>query len=107
MVHECLAVADELAKSGRKATVIDAYSLPLKTEDVLRIAARSGGTIVTVEDNYTGGLDAELAIAIANNGDEITLRNLYVQRLPKSGKEPEDVLQFVGLDRKRILEAVS
>ena len=107
MVHECLAVADELAKSGRKATVIDAYSLPLKADDVLRIAARSGGTIVTVEDNYTGGLDAELAIAIANNGDEITLRNLYVQRLPKSGKEPEDVLKFVGLDRKRILEAVS
>ena len=107
MVHECIAVADELAKNGRKATVIDAYSLPLKTEDVLRIAARSGGTIVTVEDNYTGGLDAELAIAIANNGDEITLRNLYVTRLPKSGKEPDDVLQFVGLDRKRILDAVS
>ncbi len=107
MVHECLAVADELAKGGRKAAVIDAYSLPLKTEDVLRIAARSGGTIVTVEDNYTGGLDAELAIAIANNGDEITLRNLYVTRLPKSGKEPDDVLRFVGLDRKRILEAVS
>jgi transketolase len=107
MVHECIAAADELAKNGRKTTVIDAYSLPLKTEDVLRIAARSGGTIVTVEDNYTGGLDAEIAIAIANNGDEITLRNLYVTRLPKSGKEPDDVLQFVGLDRKRILDAVS
>jgi transketolase len=106
MVHECLAVADELAKNGRKATVIDAYSLPLKVDDVLRIAARSGGTIVTVEDNYTGGLDAELAIAIANNGDEIALRNLYVQRLPKSGKEPDDVLTFVGLDRRRIVEAV-
>lgn len=107
MVHECLKVADDLAKNGRKATVIDAYSLPLKADDVLRMAARSGGTIVTVEDNYTGGLDAELAIAIASNGDEITLKNLHVRRLPKSGKEPDDVLAFLDLDRNRILEAVS
>ncbi|HEV2296036.1 MAG TPA: transketolase [Tepidisphaeraceae bacterium] len=107
MVHECVAIADELAKNGRRATVIDAYSLPLNTEDVLRIAARSGGRIVTVEDNYTGGLDAELSIAIAGNGDDITLQNLYVQRLPKSGKEPEDVLSFLDLDRKAILNAIA
>ncbi len=107
MVHECLKIADELAKDGRKAAVIDAYSLPLKTEEVLRIAARSGGSIVTVEDNYTGGLDAELAIAIANSGDEITLKNLFVQRLPKSGKEPDDVLHFLNLDRNAILSALS
>jgi len=37
MVHECLAAADELAKAGKKATVIDAYSLPLKTDEVLAI----------------------------------------------------------------------
>src|SRR5207237_4682700 len=61
MVHECLKAADELAKAGKKAAVIDAYSLPLKTTELLQFAARSGGTIVTVEDNYTGGLDAELA----------------------------------------------
>jgi transketolase len=107
MVHECLAVADELAKNGRKATVIDAYSLPLNTEEVLKVAARSGGQVVTVEDNYTGGLDAELSIAIANNDDDFTLKNLYVRRLPKSGKEPDDVLAFVELDRKSILAAVS
>ncbi|HEY2589440.1 MAG TPA: transketolase [Tepidisphaeraceae bacterium] len=107
MVHECLKAADELAKSGRKVTVIDAYSLPLKTDDVLQIAARSGGTIVTVEDNYTGGLDAEIAIAIANSGDDIKLKNLYVTQIPKSGREPDDVLNYVGLGAKQILAAVS
>ncbi|HYO08067.1 MAG TPA: transketolase [Tepidisphaeraceae bacterium] len=106
MVHECLRAADEMAKIGRSATVIDAYSLPLNTAGVLEVAARSGGTIVTVEDNYTGGLDAELAIAIANSGDEIALRNLFVGKFPKSGKEPEDVLNFVGLGHRAILEAV-
>ena len=107
MVHECLKVADELAKSGRKASVIDAYSFPLDTRGVLDVAARSGGRIVTVEDNYTGGLDAEIAIAITNNGDDFTLKNLFVKRIPKSGKEPDDVLGFLALDAQAILAAVT
>ena len=68
MVHECLKAADELAKSGKKATVIDAYSLPLQTKGILEIAQKNGGRIVTVEDNYSGGLDAEIAMAIAQAG---------------------------------------
>ena len=106
MVHECLKVADELAKNGRKATVIDAYSLPLKTEGILEIAARNGGTIITVEDNYTGGLDAELAAAIAARDDEMTLQPMYVRQIPKSGREPQDVLDYLGLGWKQIAEAV-
>jgi transketolase len=107
MLHECLKVADELRKSGRGAAVIDAYSFPLDTKGVLDLAARSGGRIVTVEDNYTGGLDAELAVAITNNGDDISLRNLYVRQIPKSGKEPDDVLDYLNLGHKAILNAVS
>jgi transketolase len=106
MVHECLKVADDLAKSGRRATVVDAYSLPLNTDAVLDLAARAGGRIVTVEDNYTGGLDAELATAIANRGDDITLKNLYVTQFPKSGREPQDVLDYLNLGHKAILNAV-
>jgi transketolase len=108
MVHECLRVADEMAKSGRKATVIDAYALPIADpEQILAIAARSGGTIVTVEDNYTGGLDAELAIAIARSGDDVKLKNIFVDRIPKSGREPDDVLNYLDLGAKAILQAVS
>lgn len=107
MVHECLKAADELAKSGRKAAVVDAYSLPLKTKELLELAARSGGKIVTVEDNYTGGLDAEIAAAIANNGVKITLKNLHVTRIPKSGREPQDVLDYLDLGAGMIVKAVS
>jgi transketolase len=107
MVHECLKVADELGKSGRKATVIDAYGLPLKNAaQVLSVAARSGGTIVTVEDNYSGGLDAEIAIAIAESGDDVKLKNIFVNRIPKSGREPQDVLDYLDLGSKAILQAV-
>ena len=106
MVHECLKAADELAKNGRKATVIDAYALPLKTQGVLDVAARSGGRIITVEDNYTGGLDAELALAIATGDDDIALQSLCARRIPKSGREPAEVLEYVGLGMKEILAAV-
>ena len=106
MVHECLRAADELAKGGKKATVIDAYSLPLKTDEVLKIAERTGGRIVTVEDNYTGGLDAELASAIAATGSGVQVKPLYVNRIPKSGREPADVLAWLDLDVKAILAAM-
>ncbi len=106
MVHECVRAADELARAGKQATVIDAYSLPLNADGVLEIAQRNGGRIITAEDNYTGGLDAELAIAIAERGAQVRLTPFEVRRIPKSGREPEDVLGYLGLDYKRIAAAV-
>ncbi len=106
MVHECLKAADELARSGKKAAVIDAYSFPLKTDGILDLASKSGGRIVTVEDNYTGGLDAEIATAIARRADKIRLNSLYVTNLPKSGREPSEVLDYAGVGFKAILAAV-
>ena len=108
MVHECLKAADELAKSGKKA---DGDRRVLAAAEDRRAPRRSpraaAGRIVTVEDNYTGGLDAEIATAIANSGDDITLKNLYVSQIPKSGREPQDVLDYLDLGVKAILEAVS
>jgi transketolase len=106
MVHEVLKVADELAKSGKKAAVIDAYGLPLKDTGILDVAQRSGGRILCVEDNYAGGLEAELAEQIASSGAKVTLKSLYVRQIPKSGREPQDVLDYLHLGAKAILAAV-
>ena len=106
MVHECLKAADELAKSGKKAGVIDAYGLPLKDTGIVEIAAKSGGRIITVEDNYTGGLDSELAQQIAAGGSGVKLKSLFVQQIPKSGREPQDVLDYLHLGFKAIVAAV-
>jgi len=106
MVHECLKAADELAKSGKKAGVIDAYGLPLKDDGIIQIAAKSGGRIITVEDNYTGGLDSEIAFQIASSGADVTLKALNVHQIPKSGREPSEVLDYLGLGAKAILAAV-
>ena len=69
-------------------------------------AQKSGGTIVTVEDNYSGGLDAEIAMAIATAGSGIKLKSLFVHQIPKSGREPSDVLEYLGLGVKQIVAAV-
>ncbi len=106
MVHECLRAADELKKAGKNATVIDAYSLPMSAQGILDIATRCGGRIITVEDNYTGGLDAEIATAIATTGAAVKLKALYVKQVPKSGREPIDVLEYLHLDAKSIAAAV-
>jgi len=106
MVLECLKAADELAKSGKKATVIDAYGLPLKDSGILDIAARSGGRIVSVEDNYAGGLESELAAQIAAAGAKLTLKALYVKQIPKSGREPQELLDYLHVGSKAILAAI-
>jgi transketolase len=105
MVHECLTASDELAKAGKKWGVVDAYALPIKDNGIIELAQRSGGRIVTVEDNYTGGLDAEIAIQIASSGAAVKLKNLFVRQIPKSGKEPEDVLGYLSLDAKVVVAA--
>jgi len=106
MVHECLDVADQLAESGKKVTVIDAYSLPLKSDELLQIAQKTGVTIVTVEDNYAGGLDAEIGTAIANKGAALKLKSLFVHQVPKSGREPVEVIDYLGLAAKQILQLI-
>jgi transketolase len=106
MVHECLAAADELAKTGLKAAVIDAYSLPLaKGEDLLKFAAQNGKRIITVEDNYSGGLDVEIATAITDHASDVKLERLYVQHFPKSGHTPDDVLNYLNLGKGSIIKA--
>ena len=59
-----------------------------------------------MEDNYTGGLDAEIAVAIADSGDDIKLKSLYVKQIPKSGREPDDVLKYLDLGMSQIVAAV-
>ena len=106
MVYECLRAAEELAKNGKNFGVIDAYGLPFANNGILDAAAKQGGRIITVEDNYSGGLDAEIATAIATTGAGIKFKSLFVKKIPKSGREPQDVLDYLNLGYKAICAAV-
>jgi transketolase len=103
MVHTVLKAAKLLGAQGMPCNVFDAYVFPLDAELILSAARSSGGTILTVEDNYAGGLHAELAEAAAEAGD-VRVHGMTVSRIPKSAKTAEEVFSSVGVGLEQIVE---
>jgi transketolase len=107
LVHSCLEAAEALSAGGTAVTVVDAYSLPMDASSVLALAG-PGGIVLTVEDNYVGGIGSELAeAAAATPGGTPQVRALNVRKIPKSGRTPKDVLAYVHLSVDDILRAVT
>jgi len=106
MVHEANKALDLLDKAGISATLVDLYSLPFDSDKLLDIANSNNGMILTVEDNYGAGLGSAVADALTASGDAFTLRQMYVKRIPKSAKTPEEVLAMCGLTAQDIVKEV-
>jgi transketolase len=103
MVHvakAAVAILEETA--GLSATLIDAYSMPLATEEILAIGDDCRGQILVVEDNYLGGMADELTAAAAASDLGVMVHSMYVQAIPKSAKTAEATLQMVGLTAEDI-----
>ena len=65
-VHFALQAAEELAKQGISAHVLDLRTLqPLDKEAILEATARTGKVLILHEDNKTGGIGAEVSAIIA------------------------------------------
>jgi transketolase len=106
MVHlanETLNILKE--KHSISAGLIDAYSLPLDTDGILKIAATCGGKILVVEDNYAGGFGDEVAVAAAADAPEITVKSLYVKQVPKSARSPKEIMLMANLSPEEIADA--
>jgi transketolase len=103
MLFSALDAAKQLAESGIECNVFDAYTFPLDASPVLEAARKAGGAILTVEDNYIGGLHAELAEAAAVRG-EVRVVGLTANRIPKSAKTAEEVFAYVGVGLDQIVE---
>ncbi|MGQ0629222.1 MAG: transketolase [Phycisphaerales bacterium] len=103
MVHEANKALDALDKAGVSATLVDLYSLPFDTDALLDIANQNGGYIVTIEDNYGGGIGGAVADALTASGDAFTLRQMFVKRIPKSARTPDEVLAMCGLSAQDIV----
>ena len=69
MLHECLAMADELATEGYEVEVVDLRTIkPLDTDTVLASVARTGRLLVVGEAFPWGGVTAEVIARVANEG---------------------------------------
>jgi transketolase len=106
MVHEANKALDMLDKAGISATLVDLYSLPFDTDKLMDIANQNNGQIISIEDNYGGGIGSAIADAIATSGDGFTLKQMHVRRIPKSAKTPEEVLKMCGLTSDDIVKEV-
>ncbi|MEU8261448.1 transketolase [Micromonospora sp. NPDC048999] len=86
-VHNCLAAADELAREGITARVIDLYSVkPLDRQRLLDAVRDTGGRLVVVEDHYPeGGLGSAVLESLADVAEPVRVNHLAVRGLPTSG----------------------
>jgi transketolase len=106
MVHvakQAIALLNE--KSGLSASLVDAYSLPLETEDILQIGDDCEGRILVVEDNYIGGVADEITAAAARSDKGVFVDTMYVRDIPKSAKTPQETLSMVHLAAEDIVAA--
>jgi pyruvate dehydrogenase E1 component beta subunit/2-oxoisovalerate dehydrogenase E1 component beta subunit len=72
MVHEALAVADELATEGTEVEVVDLRSVkPLDTDTVMASVARTGRLLCVGESWPWGGVTAEVIARVATEGFDL------------------------------------
>jgi transketolase len=102
MVHEANKALEALDKAGISASLVDLYSLPFDRDGLLDIINSSGGLVLSVEDNFGGGIGSSIADAILDSGDGFRLEQMHVTRIPKSARTPEEVLQMCGLNHEAI-----
>ncbi|WP_084703841.1 transketolase [Phaeacidiphilus oryzae] len=104
-VHECLSAADELARHGIPARVIDLYSVKPVDAETLECAAEETGALVVVEDHRPeGGLGEAVLSALAERRLSPAVAHLAVRVLPDSGGTAE-LLDFAGISAAHITAA--
>ncbi len=104
-LNETLKAYEDLKSEGISIRVIDLYSVkPVDTESLLRAAAATNNTLITVEDHYReGGLGDAVLDAVASEG--IKVHKLAVTSLPRSGK-PEELIEVHGISAASIARKV-
>jgi transketolase len=106
-LYQSLAAADQLARDGIQARVIDLYSVkPIDTETVAAAAEATQGRVVVVEDHHPeGGLGSAVIDALLAAGTQpLHVAHLSVRELPGSGT-PAELLGAAGIDAQHIESA--
>ena len=71
VLHYCLEAAEQVAAEGIEVEVVDLRTLkPLDKETVLESVKKTGKLLIVHEDNITGGVGAEVAALVADEGFE-------------------------------------
>jgi transketolase len=104
MVHEARKALPRLQEQGITATLVDLYSLPFNHAAIARLARENHGRVLTLEDNYGAGIGSAVAEALGECGGIDRFKAMYVRQIPKSGRTPDAVLRYLGLDADAIVQ---
>jgi transketolase len=107
MVHEAKKALTRLQQQGVAATLVDLYSVPFDADAILALARDHQGCVLTVEDNYGGGIGSAVADCLSAHGEGISVQQMYVRQIPKSGRTPDDVLRYLGLSADDIVHTAA
>lgn len=103
MVHEALAAADELAKQGINARVINIHTIkPLDVEIIVKAATETGAIVTAEEHSIIGGLGGAVAEALAETCPVPVLRVGVEDTFGESGPA-KDLLKRYGLSAENIV----
>lgn len=102
-IHLALEAREMLAQQGIQAAVIDVYSLPVNATDLVDALSSSGRTALCVEDNFAMGVGGAVASIAAEHGG-IRVKSLHCQRMPKSSRQPAEMIEYVGVAPPQIAD---
>lgn len=106
-LYEALNAAEDLAKSGVNARILDPFTIkPLDKEAIIKNASECGGRVVVVEDHYKeGGLGEAVLSAVAEQRN-VVVKHLGVTEVPRSGP-PTVLIDKYGISARCVKEAVT
>ncbi|MEE9404700.1 MAG: transketolase [Algisphaera sp.] len=103
MVHEVNKALEQLDNAGIDATVVDLYSLPFDGDAIADLANANNGKVLCVEDNYGNAMGSAVADVLSATGDAFDVQQMHVTYPPKSGKTPDEILQYCKLSADHIV----
>ncbi|WP_434510993.1 transketolase family protein [Desulfitobacterium sp. AusDCA] len=106
MVAAALEAAEESAKRGINAAVVNVASVkPLDQETIIRMAKATGAVVTAEEHTVIGGLGSAVAEVLAENAPAPMARVGIKDSFGQSGR-PYELLEKYGLTSKEIMEAI-
>lgn len=105
MVHKALEAADELAREGIEAEVINLHTIkPLDREGVLESAARTGRVVTCEEHTVLGGLGGAVAELLGEDMP-LPMRRVGTRDVFGVSGEADQLVEHFGLGSHHIAEA--
>lgn len=106
MVHKALQAAEELARQGLQAAVVDMHTIkPLDRDLVLEEARRSGAILTVEEHSIIGGLGSAVCEVVSENYPVPVKRMGIEDQFGQSGN-PDELMDYYGLTVDKIIQNV-